>query len=84
MKKVVDDRCMAGESLQRGPERTLHEAIKVEPGLNLRAQDVGLARARRCLSGRTAYGEQNQPNRKKCVIVSSAQSEGSSKLFDIR
>lgn len=38
---------MAEESLQRGPERTLHEAIKVEPGLNLRAQDVGLARARR-------------------------------------
>ena len=40
---------MSGVACHGGPERPLCEAVKMKPGLPWRPQDIGDARAARCL-----------------------------------
>ena len=57
-------------SLNGGLERPVCEAVKLQPGLPWKSQDVADARARGYLLRRAADMEWNQPQRKKCVLVS--------------
>jgi hypothetical protein len=60
-------------SLHGSIERALNEAVKMKPGLLLRSQNVGDARAVAYLPRRTANREWNQPKRKKCVAINKAK-----------
>lgn len=59
---------MAGQSLHRGLERPLHEAVKVKLGLCWGPQDVGDARAMGRLP-RRAGNRSGTTLREKCVAV---------------
>ena len=64
---------MSGESLQRGPERPLHEAVKVKSGLQSKPRDFGGVRVMGCLPRKDANRVWNQPKREKCVVASKAK-----------
>lgn len=72
-RKDPEARCVAGVSLQRGPERPLSEAVKVKPGFHWRPQDVGDARAMRYLPRRAADRVWNLLKREKYVAVKKAE-----------
>ena len=85
--KATETRHLAGHSLHVGPESPLLEAVKVQPGLPWRPQDVEDARAMRYLPGRAADTEWNQTKREK--YVNKAERSGrfeelANKPFDIR
>jgi hypothetical protein len=63
-------------SLHGGPVGPLCEAMKVEPGLSWRPQDIGIARVVGYLPRRAASWEWNQPKRKKCAAVNKAERVG--------
>lgn len=67
-----------------GPERSLHNAVKVKPGLKKKHQDVGGIRAVGCLPKKTAYKEWNQAQRGKCAAVNKAKRVEPSKVSDRR
>lgn len=58
-------RHVAGEFLDEGLERPLHEAFKVKPDLPRRPQDARVARSMGYLLRRAASKEKNQPKRDK-------------------
>ena len=85
LKKVTEMRHVSEVSLNEGLERSLHEAMKVKPGLAKRPQDVRHARAVGNLPKKTGKREWNQFKRKKCVAVNKAErSWRSEEHFDIR
>lgn len=66
----TESRCVAGESLRGGSERPLFEVVRVKPGLQWRAHDVGGAKAVGYLLTMAVYEEWNQPKREKCAAAS--------------
>jgi len=64
---------MTGVFLYRGLERPLCQAVKMEPGLSWRLQDVADPRVMGYLLRKAANREWNQPTRKKCVAVNKAE-----------
>ena len=55
--------------LCESPERPLHEAVKVKPGLLQRPQDVGDERVLGHLPRKAVNRKWNQSMRKKCVAI---------------
>jgi len=64
VRKATEARYKSGKSLHGGPEKPLHGAVKVKPGLCWRPQDVRDARAVGYLPRRAAHRKWNQPKRK--------------------
>lgn len=60
---------MLGMSMHGNPESSLHEAVKVKPGLCRRSKDVGDARVVGYLLRKSANRESKWPKRKTCVVV---------------
>ena len=76
---------MSGLSLHGSLERLLCEAVKMKPGLPWRPQDAGDVRAMGYLPRKAANREDNQPKRKKCVVVNKAErSWRSEESVDVR
>ena len=72
-------------SLNGGLRRPLHEAVKLNPGISWRIQDVGNVRVMRFLMNKATNREWNQPKRNKCVAVNKTKrSWRSEECFDIR
>ena len=60
-------------SLNEGPEKPLHEAVKMKPGLCWETQDVGDSRTIRYLLRKAADLIWNQSKKKKCTVVNKAE-----------
>ena len=75
------DRHVSGVSLHGGLERPSCEAVKLEPALPWRPQDVRDGRAAEWLPRETTNKTWSQPERRKCVAVNKYKRKWRSEAF---